>query len=71
MLNDRYEVNPKLNEEVEDMVKTFIDKKLIKQTNMETAKKMIIESEPIEKIIKYTGLSKKEIDDIEKQLKIS
>jgi hypothetical protein len=62
--------------EVDEMVKTLLDKNLIKQTTkeaekqtkIEMAKKMLLDNEPIEKIVKYTELTEKEIKNIEKQL---
>ena len=50
------------------MTRTFIDKKTIKQTAKEIAKKMFSNNEPIEKIIEYTGLTEKEIQKIQKTL---
>jgi hypothetical protein len=71
-LNKRYEVNEKLNTEVSDMVRTFIDPNLIRQGEknkaVEMATKMLSDNEPIEKIIKYTGLTEKEIKKIQKTL---
>ena len=57
------------------MVKTLIDKKLIKQTtkeaeknkSVEIAKEMLINHESISKIVKYTKLTEKEIKNLEKQ----
>ena len=79
-LNKRYKVNEKLNTEVNDMVRTFITddmRKILEQLEqlknaekrkaIEMATKMLLNDEPIEKIIDYTGLTEKEINDIKKQ----
>jgi hypothetical protein len=74
-INDRYAVNPRLNMEVDEMVKTLMDKNLLKklenaekQTKIEMAKKMILKNKPIDEIIEFTELTEKEIKNIEKQL---
>ena len=41
-----------------------------KKNSLKIAKNMIKDKEPIEKIIKYTHLSEKEIKKLEKELKI-
>ena len=69
-INDRYEVNPKLNAEVDEMVKTLYDKNVAKEAakkaKIEMAKKMLLKNEPMEKIIEFTELTEKEIKNIEK-----
>lgn len=79
-LNGRYKVNTKLDSEVEDMVKSLIDKKsvekrakeiaeqLAEQRTVELVKEMLLDNEPIEKIVKYTKLTENEIKDIQKTL---
>lgn len=94
-LNDRYQVNEKLNDEVRNMMRTLIDKntlekldeaeKKIKQSKKqveqaeqelqkekvritEAIREMLLDGEPIEKIIKYTKVSKSEIEDIQKTM---
>ena len=74
-INERYSVNPRLSEEVEDMVKTFIDKKLLKKAEnaeknakKEMAKKMLMKNRPMDEIIEFTELTEREIKNIEKQL---
>jgi len=71
-LNKRYKVNEKLNAEVSDMVRTFINPNLIKQgekqAKIEMATEMLLEDEPLNKIIQYTKLSKTEILKIKKTL---
>ena len=59
-------------EKVMKMAKTKEEKQIIgnfehfviKKEKLDTAKKMLREGEPVEKIIKYTGLSKTEIEKI-------
>ena len=78
-LNKRYKVNEKLNAEVNDMVRTFITddmriiieqleqlKKEEKRKTVEIAKKMLLKNKPIEEIIEFTGLTEKEIKEIQK-----
>ena len=78
-LNKRYEVNEKLNTEVNNMVRTFITddmrkileqldklKKEEKRKAVDLAAEMLLDGEPIEKIIKYTKLTQTEIQEIQK-----
>ena len=58
------------------MTRTFIDKKAMQKTEkeiekkakIEMATKMLLDNEPIEKIIKYTGLTEKDIKKFQKTL---
>ena len=71
-LNDRYRADAKLNEEVGDMIKTLYDERVfIKgkeegkgEEKIKMAKEMILNGEPIPKIMKYTKLTEKEIKEI-------
>ena len=67
-LNKWYKVDEKLNEEVDDMVKTLIDPKVEKRGKriqaVETAKIMLLKKEPMEKIIEYTGLDEEDYRQI-------
>lgn len=80
-LNNRYKVKPELNEEVNTMVElTFDDKHFYemgetkgkakgKQENsIEIAKEMLLDGEPINKIMKYTKLPENKIKELEKQI---
>ena len=71
-LNNRYVSNEKLNKEVENMVRTLIDPKLVNKTKTEQAtelaKKMLSNNEPMSKIIDYTELTEKQIENIQKSL---
>ena len=42
----------------------------VSQTRREVAEKMLRKNEPIDKIVEYSSLSKKEIEEIKKDLKI-
>ena len=71
-LNDKYDADAKMNAEVSGMIKTLYDERVYikgeKDKAKAMAKEMLIDSEPIEKIIKYTKLTEKEIREIEKTL---
>jgi len=71
-LNDKYRADANLNEEVSDMIKTLYDERVFikgkKERDIEIAKDMLLDGEPVSKIIKYTKLTEKEIREIEKAL---
>jgi hypothetical protein len=83
-LNNRYQVNEKLNEEVRTMMRTLIDENTLKrlehlekiekalekaeQDKIDSVKEMLLNEEPIEKIMKYTKANKSEIEEIQKTL---
>ena len=63
-----YDVEEAHRQELEDMRDTILEEgmeKGISQRNIEIAKNMLENNEPIEKIITYTSLSKKQIDELE------
>ena len=71
-LRDRYNISEELSKEAENMIKTLYDERLVaetkKQANIETAIKMLLKDKPIDEIIEFTELTKKEIQDIQKTL---
>ena len=71
-LNNRYEVDKNLNSEVKTMVEMIFDDTAYERGEhkkaVEMATKMLLNNEPIEKIIDYTGLTEKEIKKIKKTL---
>ena len=73
-LNNRYNVNKKLNAEVDTMVRTLMDKTLLdkieklKNTKTEIVKKMLLKNKPIDEIMEFTELGEKEIKDIQETL---
>jgi hypothetical protein len=71
-LNDRYNGNEKLNEEVKNMVRTLIEPTLIYKTKVEQAFelaiKMLLNNEPMNKIIDYTELTEEQIKNVQKTL---
>jgi len=50
------------------MVRSLIDPNIEKKAKIEIAKKMLLDNEPLEKIIKYTELTEKDIEDIQKTI---
>ena len=79
-LNDKYKADTKLNEEVSDMIKSLYDERIfirgIEQGEedgaykkaIEMAKEMLLDDEPITKIMKYTKLTEEKIKEIEKTI---
>ena len=71
-LNNRYKVNKNLNSEVKTMTELIFDDTAYERGEhkkaVEMATVMLLNNEPIEKIVKYTGLSKKEIRETQKTL---
>jgi len=71
-LNNRYKVDEKLNERVKTMTELIFDDTAYKRGEhkkaVEMAKKMLLKNKPIEEIIEFTGLTKKEILSIQKTL---
>ena len=59
------EIKPKLDDEKAEAVKVGVDNR-----NIEIAQKMLSDSEDISKIVKYTELTIKEIEKIEKDMQI-
>jgi len=74
-LNNRYEVDKNLNSEVKTMTELVFDNTAYTRGErngeykgehkkaVEMAKKMLLDNEPLERIIKYTGLTEKEIKE--------
>ena len=79
-LNNRYEGDKNLNEGVKTVlveldfstanVRRIAKEKGEQQAKIKMAEKMLLNKEPIDKIIEYTGLTEKKIRSIKKQLKI-
>jgi len=71
-LNTRYEVDKNLNSEVKTMTELIFDDTAYKRGEykkaVEMATEMLLDGEPIKKIIKYTKLTEKEIKEIQKTL---
>jgi predicted transposase/invertase (TIGR01784 family) len=75
-LNNRYEVDKNMNSEVITMTELIFDDtayqrgehKGKREKAVEMAKKMLIKNKPIEEIIEFTGLTKKDIKEIQKTL---
>ena len=73
-LDERYKLNQKLSG-VNDVIKVLniarkAESKIRNDQAIEMAEKMLLNKEPIEKIIEYTGLTEKRILAIEKRIKI-
>ncbi|WHH57506.1 hypothetical protein [Petroclostridium sp. X23] len=72
-LNQRYGDNELLEEEVRKMTKSLYDpvveEKGIEKGKIETAKEMLADGEPIEKIMKYTKLIPEQIEELKKAIK--
>ena len=52
----------------EDSNKATIRDRAVAERNVEIARNMLLDGEPVEKIIKYTGLTVDEVEDLRKQL---
>ena len=79
-LNEKYNADIKLNEEVSDMIKTLYDERIFvkgkvegsingrKEERIEIAKEMLVDGEPMEKIVKYSKLTVEEIEELKKKI---
>ena len=52
----------------EDSNKATIRDRAILESKFEIARNMLLDGEPLEKIIKYTGLTADEVEDLKRQL---
>ncbi len=68
---DEYEKREMFRLQQHDLIEQGIEKGIeqgIEQNKIEIAKNMLLDNEPIEKIVKYTNLSKNDIENIKHQL---
>jgi len=75
-LNEKYSAEMKLSEEVSGMIKTLYDERVFvngkaegniegaKARAIETAKEMLADGEPMQKILKYSKLTIEEIEEL-------